>query len=192
VRDLVRRFGAPRFAVRWAVAPPDEGFATRFGLPAIACFPQSGADLGARMQAAFRAALDRAPATGRCVLIGSDMPQLRIELVEEAFARLADVDLVLGPAEDGGYYLIAMREPHDVFRNVAWSSPTVLDDTLAQARELGLAVALLEPGFDVDEPSDLDRLQRLLAGPGAAACPETARELQRACALRVSLPGSRS
>lgn len=180
VCDLVLRFREAPFAVRWEVAPPDDGFAERFGLPSSACFEQSGADLGARMLTAFREAL--AAGACRCVVIGSDMPHLRLEVVEEAFERLATTDLALGPAEDGGYYLIGLREAHDVFRGVAWSSPAVLDETLRRADQLGLSVALLERGFDVDEPSDLERLRLLLAAGGAAGCTETARVLEHVLA----------
>jgi rSAM/selenodomain-associated transferase 1 len=180
LRDLVLRFRGAPFAVRWAVAPPEDGFADRFGLPASACFEQSGADLGARMHSAFREAL--AAGARRCVVIGSDMPQLRVEVVEEAFERLATTDLVLGPAEDGGYYLIALREAHDVFHGVAWSSAAVLDETLRRADALGLSVGLLERGFDVDEPEDIERLRRFLAERGSEECAETARVLERVLA----------
>jgi glycosyltransferase A (GT-A) superfamily protein (DUF2064 family) len=119
------------------------------------------------MHAAFRRVLARPGA--RCVLIGSDMPQLSVELVGEAFAELDRVDLVLGPAEDGGYYLIAMREPHDVFSGITWSQPSVLAETLTRASALDLRVHLLASGFDIDELRDLERLRELLAEPAARA-----------------------
>ena len=115
----------------------------------------------------------------RCVLVGSDMPHLAGDTVAEAFERLADADLVLGPAEDGGYYLIAMRKPEDVFEGVAWSTRDVLAQTVERARSLGLRVSLLAPGFDVDDVEDLERLRAYLRGTGAAgALPRTAAALE--------------
>jgi hypothetical protein len=160
VVDLRERFAAAPFAVRWAVAPPDTGFAARFAIPPGETFVQDGDDLGARMHATF----ERAHADGfaRCVLIGSDMPQLALATVERAFAALDAADLVLGPACDGGYYLIAARRPLDVFAGIAWGTDTVLAATRARAAERHLTVALLDEDFDVDEVADLDRLAALL------------------------------
>ena len=161
VEDLARRVRTAGFPVLWAVAPPAAGFAERFGLRAVDCFPQSGEDLGARMHAAFREMRSRG--FERCALIGSDLPQLPLERIARALGALDQADLVLGPAADGGYYLIAMREPHDVFSGMRWSHARVLADTLAKADALGLRTSLLELDFDVDTPDDLERLRALLA-----------------------------
>jgi rSAM/selenodomain-associated transferase 1 len=177
VKDLAQRFASAPFRVVWAVAPPDLGFAARFWLSPETCEVQVDGDLGARMRAAF-AAHTKSP-DARCVLIGSDAPQLERSLVERAFDRLDGADLVLAPADDGGYTLIAMREPHDVFCGVAWSTATVLVETLARARSLGLRVQLLEPGFDVDTESDLARLAKLAAGGFLRQSPHTEAELRR-------------
>ncbi len=165
VRDLRDRFAAAPFAVRWAVAPPDRGFAARFALEPESVFAQSGADLGARMRDAFERMLEAGFA--RCAIIGSDAPQLGRERVEQAFDALADADVVLGPAEDGGYYLIAAKAPHDLFRGIAWSTSGVLAATLERASALGLRVSLLERELDVDEERDLAALRALLGRPGA-------------------------
>lgn len=177
VTDLRARFAAAPFAVRWAVAPPDDGFAARFAIPRDETFVQDGDDLGTRMHAAF--AHVGAQGFARCVLIGSDMPQLALATVEHAFAVLEDADLVLGPARDGGYYLIAARRPLEVFGGIAWGTGSVLAATRARAAELGLKVALLDEGFDVDEAADLQRLEALLAGDTArAAMPATTAALR--------------
>ena len=176
VADLRQRFAAAPFAVRWAVAPPDPGFAARFALPAQDVILQAGADLGARMRNAIAALL--AQGFARCAIVGSDMPQLALDTVADAFARLEDADLVLGPAADGGYYLIAARAPLDVFDGIAWGTATVLAATRARAAALGLVTALLAPGFDVDVAEDLVRLRELLTAPRAdAAMPATAAAL---------------
>ena len=175
VRDLVGRFAAAPFDVRWAVAPPDPGFAALFGLPKEACVDQRGDDLGARMLHAFRQYLPSEDA--RCVLIGSDAPHLTVERVQSAFECLARADVVLGPALDGGYYLIGARRPHDVFTGIQWSVSTVYEDTLARATALGLDVESLPADFDVDEREDLDRLRRVFE-EGSVRCPATQRALR--------------
>ncbi len=175
VRDLVGRFSGAAVEVRWAVAPPDPGFAERYGLPAEACFEQEGDDLGARMRDAFRRELG--DGEGRCVLVGSDAPHLSSPRVADAFERLSSSDVVLGPALDGGYYLIGMRQPHDLFSGVVWSTASVCRETEDRAGRLGLSVARLEPDFDVDEVEDLDRLGEVLRA-GGVRCPATERVLR--------------
>ena len=176
VEDLRRRFAATTFAVRWAVAPPDPGFAARFSIPGPDVFLQKGEDLGARMRNAIAATLGQG--FTRCAIVGSDMPQLGLETVVDAFAQLDEADLVLGPADDGGYYLIAARTPVNVFDGIAWGTDTVRAATRERARALGLRTALLEHGFDVDVAADLVRLRELLEDPRArAAMPATAAAL---------------
>lgn len=133
---------------------------------------QRGADLGARLHSAF-AEQSRWPLAA---MVGSDHPELAASSVAAAFAALeAGADVVLGPARDGGYYLIALRPAQlrrGLFEGVAWSTERVLEQTLARCAELELEVAQLAPGEDVDTPADLDRLAgRLAARPGS--CPRT-------------------
>ncbi len=117
------------------------------------CCQQAG-DLGARMTAAFAAAF--AAGAGRVAIIGTDCPGLRASHLTQAFALLADHDVVLGPATDGGYYLLGLRQPHpELFRHKAWSTASVLADTLADAHRLGRRVALLPELHDVDTVADL-------------------------------------
>jgi hypothetical protein len=108
------------------------------------------------------------------VIIGSDSPDLPPSYVQEAFARLdGGADVVLGPAEDGGYYLIGLRAPQPrLLREVPMSTPTVLADTLALARELGLRAELLPLWYDVDTSAELRRLAEGLldAPPEVAPC----------------------
>ena len=176
--DLRDRFAASTFEVRWAVAPPDGGFARRLGISRGATFVQQGDHLGARMHSAFARVRDEGFA--RCVLVGSDMPQLAVATVQRAFAALDHADLVLGPACDGGYYLIAACRPLAVFDGIAWGTDAVLSETRARAAEQRLTVALLDEDFDVDEATDLDRLEALLADERArAAMPATTAALAR-------------
>jgi len=177
IEDLRDRFAQASFSVRWAVAPPDGGFAARFALDPAHVFLQRGDDLGARMSDAFSQM--RARGHARCAIVGSDMPQLALDTVVEAFARLDDADLVLGPALDGGYYLIAARAPLPVFDDIPWGGPHVFAATLKRAAGAGLRTHLLAADFDVDDANDLARLESLLADPAAqAAMPATAAALR--------------
>ena len=113
-------------------------------------------DLGQRMQHAFAEAF-AAGASG-ALIIGTDCPGLKGNLLQQAAAYLRTHDLVLGPADDGGYYLLGMNALHPtLFAGKRWSTPTVLTDTLADAARLNLRVALLPPLHDVDSEADLRR-----------------------------------
>jgi len=116
---------------------------------------QEGDDLGARMGLAFRKAFRKG--WERVVLIGSDVPDLTPAILRESFERLATHDLVLGPARDGGYYLIGLKANRpDLFGNpMVWGTEEVLKNTLITAERLGLKTALLPPLKDVDRPEDL-------------------------------------
>ncbi|SHI63767.1 hypothetical protein SAMN02745146_1250 [Hymenobacter daecheongensis DSM 21074] len=121
--------------------------------------PQPAGELGERMHQAFAAAF-RAGATA-AVIIGTDCPELTTAHLSAAFAALAHHDLVLGPALDGGYYLLGMRTlVRDVFENKPWSTAAVLAATLADADRLGLRVAQLPALQDIDTADDLRAWQR--------------------------------
>ena len=123
-------------------------------------------DLGQRMQHAFAEAF--AAGTTQALIIGTDCPGLTAELLHQAAAALATHDLVLGPADDGGYYLLGMKQLHpDLFAGKQWSTATVLPDTLADAARLGLRTALLPTLHDVDSAADLARWRE----PGGATRP---------------------
>lgn len=118
--------------------------------------PQGEGDLGARMEAAF--AQSFAAGAKRVVVIGSDCPSLTAADVQEAWAALNTSDLVLGPAEDGGYWLIGLRENQPgLFTNMAWSSSDVFSETMARAKALGLKTFLLRTLSDVDTREDWEK-----------------------------------
>ena len=120
--------------------------------------PQGDGDLGDRLGRAFSHAFRTG--AGRTVIVGSDCPDLTDEMARTAFDRLADHDLVLGPATDGGYYLIGLRaEVPQLFADVPWGTSGVMGQTLRVAARLGLSVAQLEPLSDVDRPEDLEVLK---------------------------------
>ncbi|MCK5404359.1 MAG: TIGR04282 family arsenosugar biosynthesis glycosyltransferase [Desulfobulbaceae bacterium] len=119
--------------------------------------PQGPGDLGERMRCAF----DRAFEEGaqRVIIVGTDCPSLSLEIMTQALDRLQDHELVIGPARDGGYYLIGLQKPlPQLFSNVPWGTDRVLAKTLSRANRLDLSFILLEELSDVDRPSDLDVL----------------------------------
>lgn len=138
---------------------------------------QQGDDLGARLDNLLAAAL--AAGAGQAVVMDSDSPTLPIGFLADAFASLdAGADVVLGPTEDGGYYLIGLAQPQPrLLREIPMSTPTVLQDTLALARTLGLKTALLPPWYDIDTAADLLRLQNHLAVLSDDIAPHTRRRL---------------
>lgn len=114
-------------------------------------------DLGSKMKDAFARVL-ATEGVDRAVIIGSDCLDLRVHHVQAAFSALDDHDFVIGPALDGGYYLLGMKKLHsEVFRNKTWSTESVLPDTLADIKALGASVHLLEALSDVDYEEDLLR-----------------------------------
>ncbi len=116
--------------------------------------PQGTGDLGCRLQRAFAEA--SSGDVDRVVVVGADCPDITAELLEETFEQLSTKDLVVGPASDGGYYLIGLRQPApELFTGVSWGSDQVLEQTLCRAQQLSLEVGLLRTLSDVDRPDDL-------------------------------------
>ncbi len=130
----------------------------------IPFFRQGTGDLGARMARAFEEAFQAG--MGRVILVGTDCPDLREGLVQEAFAALDHSDIVLGPAKDGGYYLIGLcRAIPQLFGKISWGTGEVLPRTLQIADEIKLRVFLLELLGDVDRPEDLGVCEKFAITP---------------------------
>ncbi len=127
----------------------------------VSLHDQSGNDLGERMCNAFdQALLDYDWA----LMIGTDCPDLSSEDFKRARQSLDEgIDVVLGPAADGGYYLIGLqRSQPELFTNIPWGGPRVLSCTQTRLRELGLSGAELDQRHDLDRPGDLKRFPQLL------------------------------
>lgn len=131
--------------------------------------PQSEGDLGQRMQAFFEEqfgefdlnSMHQPPC--KIVVIGADCPLLGNDQLNQAFDELDNHDVVIGPSEDGGYYLIGMRgQCFPIFDNIAWSTESVLDSTLRKLADQGIGYQLLSTRRDVDEIQDLDSLMHEL------------------------------
>jgi len=125
-------------------------------------FTQKGDDLGARMHNAIQHTL-HAGEQEKVILIGTDCPALTEAYLQQALTVLdSGVDVVLGPAEDGGYVLVGMRRPLSVvFEDIPWGSERVLERTLETLSNNNLSYSLLDVLWDVDRPEDLDRLPML-------------------------------
>jgi hypothetical protein len=166
---------APVLAVEPAEACAELAAEAPSGFRAIA---QAGPDLGARMT---RVARQAAAAGAPCALLrGSDSPALALATLRDAVRALADADLALSPDRDGGYGLVALGARallHGLGSPALFdhpmSTPTVLADTVERARRLGLRVARLAAGFDLDRFDDLRRLAAERHGNVMLPCPRT-------------------
>jgi rSAM/selenodomain-associated transferase 1 len=121
--------------------------------------PQNGKDLGERMKNGFIEAFEMG--SKRVVLIGSDIPDLPLEFIEEAFKYLEEKDVVIGPAYDGGYYLIGFKEmtfSPQVFEEMDWGTETVFDETIKVLEQLKKRVHTLPYRRDIDTVEDLKNL----------------------------------
>ena len=127
--------------------------------PSLGLVPQRGADLGERLSNLLTELLDRGHAGA--IAVDSDSPTLPMAYLAEAATALSGstCDVVLGPCEDGGYYLVGLRSPQpELFEGIPWSTDTVFAMTLEKARDRGLSVHILPQWFDVDTEADLRRL----------------------------------
>ena len=152
-----------------AFTPPEREAELRALLPGdVRLLPQRGADLGARMSRLLSDLL--AEGYAGAIALGTDTPTLPTAYLVEACEALRSgaADVVLGPSEDGGYYLIGLTAPApDLFIDMAWSTATVCDETLRRARAAGRRISVLPTWFDIDRIADLARLRD---DPGPDAC----------------------
>jgi hypothetical protein len=180
--DLIRRVPDVQPAIAFLPAESRSYFA---GLaPDFELILQEGSDLGARLDNALSCCLARG--YQRAVIMNSDGPTLPVSSLIAAFEELGrGADVVLGPAEDGGYYLIGLKQPAPkLLRGVRMSTPTVLRETLALAAGEGLKVALLPAWYDIDDVAALERLRAELDHAHDGLAPRTRAFLERAAADR--------
>lgn len=173
--------------VAWA---PEDGLAdlrSALGNPDVKWTGQQGSHLGERLSNAFAAFLQSG--WDKTVVLGGDSPLLPRAYVEKAFESLDRHDVVLGPAEDGGYYLIGMRRGVKVagrcdrlFESIHWGTGHVLRQTRAAIRASGLSCHELPVWHDVDRPADLDRVAREIQALRAGGDPSTGRCTESALA----------
>ena len=137
--------------------PPERKSDVENWLPNNDCkfFPQEGNYLGERMANAFSKAFSLG--AEKAVIIGTDCIDISNDLISETFATLDITDVILGPAEDGGYYLLGLKKLiPEIFNNIDWSTDRVLNQTLKTLREKGLRFQLLQTLKDIDTANDLN------------------------------------
>ncbi len=159
-RDRFRHLGNRRLLV---VSPPES--ATRFVDIAGSDWQlavQSPGDLGERMRVFFQQAFDEG--AHQVVLLGTDSPHVPLAYIRQAFVQLERHAVVLGPAEDGGYYLIgAARQVPPVFDGIAWGGPDVFSQSVERLDRQGITWTALPGWYDIDRPADVQRLATELA-----------------------------
>jgi uncharacterized protein len=146
--------------------------------PGFALVAQDGSDLGARLHATLAGLL--AAGHAGAIAVDSDTPTLPGGFLQQAVDCLSrpGPDVVLGPTEDGGYYLIGVRAPHrELFERMPWSTSDVLEVTRRRAAAAGLRAVCLPSWFDVDTPDDLERLRAMLDTANDSTACETRRFL---------------
>ncbi len=173
--DIGRRFSTAAardgYDLWWYYAAPAEASAADFAAEVPAggrLLRQGEGDFGARLWAGFAALHEQG--YERIVVLSSDSPHVPAAWVSKAFAALAADDVVIGPADDGGYYLLGQRgTPTDLFSGITMSTARVCAQTVALAQERGLDIAHLPTTFDIDEAADLASLRAALdAAPDLA------------------------
>lgn len=169
VKDIFKKTGGLDAADVYAVHAGPDALLAGLIPEGTGLIPQEGADLGERMLNCFKRLFDKG--YERVVIIGSDSPDLPADYIKEALSLLGDktVDAVLGPARDGGYYLIGMKEPLALlFEGMAWSTADVLRNTIARLADNHVDFRLLPPWHDIDAFVDLGLLNKTDAPMTAA------------------------
>lgn len=165
--DLVSHFrNAGSFDLQIHFWPPDAEAELHQWLGTdLSYVAQNKGDLGSKMHLAFSHAFDQG--YHRAVIIGSDLPTLNNGHIRYAFQQLENHDVVLGPTDDGGYYLIGLRALYPgLFENVKWSTGQVWPQTLKNVRKNGLRLAQLPRETDVDTIAEVLKLWKRLNQPG--------------------------
>ena len=146
-----------------AVTPPDSiAYFKRISPPDTLLMPVECIDIGDCLTQVLGNLLDMG--YPRALAFNADGPSVPQGYIQTAVKKLDACDVVLGPSEDGGYYLVGLKQLHPkIFVGVSWSTPKVLSQTLTKIKELGLEADLLPPWFDVDTAADIERIRSELA-----------------------------
>ena len=143
----------------WISTDKDHAFFEQYAVPR---FQQAGADLGSKMSGALRDGLTRHESV---ILVGTDLPLINKSYIDCAVRSLSDHEVVLGPAEDGGYGLVGIKaEAPDMFSGIHWGTEKVLSQTCKRLNKHGLGYSFLPLIWDVDRPADLHRYKDWLEG----------------------------
>ena len=172
--DIAGRHAHGPWSLVWAVTPANADLAPFVGA-AGRQIAQEGGDLGERMRRCFERLLGEG--VERVVMIGADAPHVADTVLHAAFAALGDDDAVFVPTRDGGYCLVGMRAPHDIFSGIPMGTSAVFEATCTRLETLGLRWRALETSFDIDELEDVAELARLIA-TGGVTLPHTSAVLR--------------
>lgn len=158
--SIALRGGDTHICICYAPESAEQAFREWLGTDYV-YWPQQGNDLGERMSQSFRQAFQMG--YEQAVIIGSDLPDVSGATIVSAFEELRSRDTVIGPTDDGGYYLLGFR--HDtfapeVFENIAWSTSSVYPETLTKIDRAGLTVSMLPKWSDVDNYEDLQKFYK--------------------------------
>lgn len=171
--DLIEKHRkADDYDVIVCCAPPERYDDVRSWLgDGVALERQEGNDLGARQHNALKSAFEAG--YRKAAVMGSDVPLVTIEDVTEAFGLLEDVDVVIGPSDDGGYYLLGAKAPHEsIFSGISWGDGSVFGETTGRVAEAGLEYRIAASRYDIDSSEDAERLWAFLAERGEGERPE--------------------
>ena len=157
--DLIEKHRSHSYDIALAYTPEEKGEALKKEYQADMYLAQEGKNFGERAMNMYKAMLKKYK---KVVAIGSDVPDLDPTQVHKAFMALDAVDVVIGPAYDGSYYLVGMRKPIDIFSMVKGYYPEILRDTLKLLAEKGYSYALLEKKTDIDDIYTFRKLQSSL------------------------------
>ncbi len=154
--DIIHRLkGCGQYETVIFFDPPERASDVRDWLGDDQCYiQQSGGDLGERLSNAFRTVFNSG--AGRAVVVGTDCPDVTQDIVTRALQHLREKDVVIGPAEDGGYYLLGFsNHAPGTFDSIDWSTGRVFQQTIEKIKQQGLSFVTLEPLKDLDRPEDL-------------------------------------
>ena len=148
----------PRVDYKIYFTPPEEELRFRQWLgEGLDYLPQPQGDLGLRLECGFQQLLRD---YSQVIALGTDSPDLPVEYIVRAIEALQENDVVIGPALDGGYYLIGLRKPYfDLFQDIPWSTSKVFDMTFDKAKARGISPVILPGWYDIDTWEDLRRMQ---------------------------------
>ncbi len=158
--DMLDRVSWIEGMERFVAFYPEEGrryFEKHVSQMGFGIIGQRGDDLGERLKSVFRTLFDEG--FSRIVIIGSDSPTLPLVYIKDAFNRLKQYQVVIGPCDDGGYYLIGLNSPlYDLFDDIKWGGSDVFQSTCNKARLSGYTIYILPGWYDIDVKDDLNRL----------------------------------
>lgn len=154
LKTIIQEHQNRRYDLIIGFTPKEKEHDFKKDYPELRYLAQEGNDLGERMHNAFKQLSNQYQ---KVIIVGADNPDVTEKTVNQAFTLLEDQQVILGPTFDGGYYLIGMKKPHNIFTNINWGSETVFEQTLQLIKEQQLTLSLLEKKHDIDTVNELEK-----------------------------------